>query len=203
MGSRDPRVDAYIAKSPEFARPILAHVREVVHAAVPEVVEEMKWSAPAFTHKGILCIIASFKQHCAINFWKGSLILGDEDRGTMSAGQFGRITTLADLPPDEELAGYLREARRLNDEGVKDPAREKKPAPAEKKELPVPEDFAAALDANPAARATFDGFSPSKRKDYLEWLIEAKTEATRKKRLDTSVEWLAEGKARMWKYEKK
>ncbi len=162
----------------------------------------MKWSAPAFTHKGILCIIAAFKQHCAINFWKGSLILGDDDRGTMSAGQFGRITTLAELPPDKELAGYLREAKRLNDESVKDPAREKKPV-AEKKEIAVPDDFAAALGTNPTARATFDGFSPSKRKDYLEWITEAKSDATRKKRLDTSIEWLAEGKARMWKYEKK
>jgi uncharacterized protein YdeI (YjbR/CyaY-like superfamily) len=201
MGTRDPRVDAYIAKSPEFARPILAHIREVVHAAVPEAGEEMKWSAPAFTHKGILCIVAAFKQHCAINFWKGSLIVGDDERGVMSAGQFGRITTLADLPPDDELAGYLREAKRLNDEGVKDPNREKKPAA--KAELAVPDDFAAALAANPAARATFDAFAPSKRKDYLEWITEAKTEATRKKRLDTSIEWLAEGKSRMWKYEKK
>jgi uncharacterized protein YdeI (YjbR/CyaY-like superfamily) len=202
MGTRDPRVDAYIARSPEFARPILSHIREVVHAAVPEASEEMKWSAPAFTHKGILCIIAAFKQHCAINFWKGSLIVGDDERGVMSAGQFGRITTLADLPPDDELAGYLREAKRLNDEGVKDPSREKKPAAA-KAELAVPDDFAGALGANPAARATFDALPPSKRKDYLEWLTEAKSDATRKKRLDTSIEWLAEGKSRMWKYEKK
>lgn len=201
MGSRDPRFDAYIEKSAPFARPILAHLRELVHATVPEVTEEIKWSMPHFTYKGMLCGMASFKEHCSFGFWKGSLIVDDQGRSTEAMGQFGRITRLEDLPPDEEIAGYVREAKRLNDEGVKATRREK-PA-AEKKELAVPDDFAAALDTSPTAKATFDGFSPSKRKDYLEWITEAKSDATRKKRLDTSIEWLAEGKARMWKYEKK
>lgn len=199
MGTRDPRFDAYIGKAAPFARPILAHIREVVHAACPEVVEAMKWSSPHFTYKGMLCHMAAFKEHCAFGFWKGALVMGDGDRATEAMGQFGRITRLSDLPPDDVLAGYILEAMRLNDEGVKV---EKKPKPAEKKELVVPDDFAAALEANPAAQAVFDGFSPSKRKDYVEWITEAKSEATRSKRLATAVEWISEGQARHWKYEK-
>ena len=199
MGSRDPRIDQYMAKAPEFARPILAHLREVVHGACPEVEETMKWSTPHFTHKGPLCHMAAFKQHCAFGFWKGSLVVGDNRAGEEAMGQFGRLTSLADLPPDDVLAGYVREAKRLNDEGVKAPARAK---PAEKQELAVPDDLTAALQGNPAALATFERFSPSKRKEYVEWISEAKTAATRTKRLETAVEWLAEGKARHWKYEK-
>jgi uncharacterized protein YdeI (YjbR/CyaY-like superfamily) len=200
MGSRDPRVDAYIAKSAPFAQPILSHLREVVHAACPEVEETMKWSTPHFTHKGPLCHVAAFKQHCAFGFWKGSLVVGDTRPGEEAMGQFGRLGALADLPADDVLAGYVREAKRLNDEGVKAPARAK-PA-AEKKELAVPDDLAAALQGNPAALATFERFSPSKRKEYVEWITEAKSPATRTKRRDTAVEWMAEGKARHWKYEK-
>ncbi|MFL5383699.1 MAG: YdeI/OmpD-associated family protein [Longimicrobiaceae bacterium] len=201
MGTRDPRIDPYIARAPEFARPILSHLREVVHHACPEVEEAMKWSTPHFTWRGMLCHMAAFKQHCAFGFWKGSLVVGDGNGAASEAmGQFGRITSLADLPPDDVLAGYVHEAMRLNEEGVKPPARTK---PAEKKkELEVPDDLTAALQANPAALAHFEGFSPSKRKEYVEWITEAKTEATRAKRLGTAVEWIAEGKARHWKYEK-
>lgn len=199
MGTREPRVDAYIDRSADFAQPILRHLREVVHATVPEVREEIKWGMPAFTYKGMFCGIAAFKEHCAFNFWKHSLIVGGE-RPDDAMGSFGRITRLADLPPDEVLAGYLREAKRLNDEGVKAPRREK--PGAEKQELTVPDDLVSALETNPAAQEHFDRFSPSKRKDYIEWITEAKTEATRRKRLDTAVEWIAEGKGRNWKYER-
>jgi uncharacterized protein YdeI (YjbR/CyaY-like superfamily) len=199
MGTRDPRVDQYIARSPEFAQPILAHLREVVHGACPEVQETMKWSVPHFDYKGPLCQMASFKQHCGFGFWKGALVVGEEAASDGAAGQFGRLTSLADLPPDDALAGYVREATRLNDEGVRAPARSKT---AEKKELAVPDDLAAALQESPAALATFERFSPSKRKEYVEWITEAKSDATRTKRLGTAVEWLAEGKARHWKYEK-
>lgn len=200
MGTRDPRVDAYIERSAEFARPILSHLREVVHTAVPEVREEIKWGMPAFTYKGMLCGFAAFKEHAALNFWKHSLVLGTE-RPEDAMGSFGRITRLADLPPDEELAGYLREAKRLNDEGVKAP---KKAKPAgEKKEPDTPDDLVAALEASPAATEHFHAFSPSKRKDYVEWITEAKSSATRRKRLETAIEWIAEGKSRNWKYEKK
>jgi uncharacterized protein YdeI (YjbR/CyaY-like superfamily) len=159
----------------------------------------MKWSFPHFMHKGMLCSMASFKEHCAFGFWKGSLILDQDGGSTEAMGQFGRITRLADLPPDDVLAGYVREAKRLNDQGVKV---EKQPRPGPKKELEVPDDLAAALEANPAANAVFGGFSPSKRKEYVEWITEAKSDATRSKRLGTAVEWIAEGKARNWKYEK-
>ncbi len=199
MGTRDPRFDAYIEKSAPFARPILSYIREVVHEGCPEVTEEFKWSSPHFTYKGMMCGMASFKEHCALGFWKGSLIVGDQGKSTDAMGQFGRITSIDDLPPREELLRYVREARRLNDEGVKAPARKK---PAEKKELPVPDDLVAALETNPAAQEHFDAFSPSKRKDYVAWITEAKSEATRKKRLDQAVEWIAEGKSRNWKYEK-
>jgi uncharacterized protein YdeI (YjbR/CyaY-like superfamily) len=200
MGDRDPRFDAYIEKSAPFARPILTHLRELVHATVPEVREEIKWGMPAFTYKGMLCGMAAFKEHCALNFWKHGLVVGGE-RPDDAMGSFGRITSLADLPPDEVLAGYLREARRLNDEGVKAPRREK-PA-SEKKDLPVPDELVTALETNPAAMEHFQAFSPSKRKDYVEWITEAKTDATRRKRVETAVEWIAEGKGRNWKYERK
>jgi len=200
MGSRDPRVDAYIAKSAGFARPILTHLRELVHATVPEVTEEVKWGMPAFSYKGMMVGFAAFKEHAALNFWKHKLIFGEE-RPDDAMGSFGRITTLADLPADEVLAGYLREAKRLNDEGVRAPPREK-PA-EERKEPAVPDDLVAALETSPAAMEHFEKFSPSKRKDYVEWITEAKSGATRKKRLDTAVEWIAEGKGRNWKYERK
>jgi uncharacterized protein YdeI (YjbR/CyaY-like superfamily) len=201
MGTRDPRIDAYIANSADFARPILTHLREVVHAACPPVEETMKWAFPHFMYEGILCSMASFKQHCAFGFWKGSLIVDGNGRSAEEAmGQFGRITKLSDLPPKKVLAGYVKEAMRLNDEGVKSPTRS---APkARKGEVAVPDDLASALKRNRKARATFEGFSPSHRREYVEWITEAKGEETRKRRLETAVEWMAEGKARHWKYAK-
>jgi uncharacterized protein YdeI (YjbR/CyaY-like superfamily) len=198
MGSRDPRIDAYIEKSAPFARPILVHLREVVHATVPEVEETMKWSFPHFVYEGMLCGMASFKQHCAFGFWKGALIVDERSRDAM--GQFGRITSLRELPPKKVLAGYVKEAMRLNEEGIKAPSRAKPKAP--RKELPVPDDLAAALRKNARAKAAFDAFPPSHRREYVEWISEAKGEATRARRLATAVEWMAEGKARNWKYMK-
>ena len=201
MGTRDPRIDAYIADSADFAQPILTHLREVVHAACPDVEETMKWAFPHFMYKGILCSMASFKQHCAFGFWKGSLIVGQDGRSAEEAmGQFGRITRLSDLPPKRVLAGYVKEAARLNDEGVKSPSRS---APRAKKgEAVVPDDLAGALKRNKKAQATFEGFSPSHRREYVEWIMEAKGADTRKRRIETAVEWMAEGKSRNWKYEK-
>jgi uncharacterized protein YdeI (YjbR/CyaY-like superfamily) len=199
MGSRDDRVDAYIAKSAEFARPILAHLREVVHAACPEVEETMKWSFPHFDYKGMLCSMAAFKEHCAFGFWKGELIVAKGSGEVEKAmGQFGRLTKLADLPPKKVLTGYIKEAKKLNDEGVKAPARSKPKAP--QKALVVPDDLTAALASNEAAKATFDKFSPSNKCEYVDWITEAKTPATRTRRLETAVEWMAEGKPRNWKY---
>jgi uncharacterized protein YdeI (YjbR/CyaY-like superfamily) len=198
MAARDPRIDAYIAKSAEFARPILEHLREVVHAACPDVEETMKWSRPHFEYKGLLCGMSAFKEHCAFGFWKGSLILGEGGEAEGAMGQFGRITRLSDLPSKKVLSGYIKKAMELNEAGVKPPTPSKPKAP--KPEPAVPDDLAAALALHDAARATFDRFSPSHRREYIEWITEAKTPATRSRRLETAVEWLAEGKSRNWKY---
>ena len=195
--SRDPRIDAYIAKAAPFARPILEHVRERVHAAVPGVEEAMKWSAPGFTLNGkILLMMAAFKQHAALNFWRGQEI-GDGSPKAGAMGQFGRLTTVSDLPPDDQLDSMLREAAALDATA---------PAPRKTKHEPkqAPEmhpDFAAALAKSPKAKAVLDGFPPSAQRDYLEWISEAKQDATRAKRIATAVEWLEEGKRRHWKYQ--
>jgi uncharacterized protein YdeI (YjbR/CyaY-like superfamily) len=201
MGTRDPRVDEYIERSADFARPVLARLREIVHAACPEVQETIKWGAPHFEYRGLLCHMAAFKGHCAFGFWKGPLIV---ERGGARAetamGQFGRIASLDDLPPEAELAGYVREAMRLNEEGVKSPTRSKsRPKP----EAVVPEDLAAALRESPAAGAAFDAFPPGHRREYVEWITEAKTDATRQRRIATAVEWISEGRSRNWKYQPK
>ena len=200
MGTRDPRIDAYIAKAADYAKPILTHLREVVHSACPNVEETMKWSAPHFMYEGMLCGMSSFKEHCAFGFWKGSLIV-DRDGGKFdeAAGQFGRITKVKDLPSKATLSGYIKQAMRLNENGVKSPASAtKKPA---KPPVEIPGDLAAALKKNRKASATFEGFSPSHRREYVDWITEAKTDATRQRRLDSAIEWMAEGKSRHWKYQ--
>ena len=197
MGKKDARVDAYIAKSPGFAKPILDHLRELVHAGCPKVEETMKWSFPHFMHQGILCSMAAFKQHCTFGFWRGSLIFGQGQTEKEAMGQFGRITTLADLPADEILLGHLEKAVALNETGVKPPP---KPGSKEKKELVVPDFFMAVLRGNKKALGTFESFSYSHKKEYVEWITEAKTEETRQRRIATAIEWLAEGKPRHWKY---
>lgn len=198
MGTVDPRIDAYIAKAPEFARPILTHLREVVHAACPDVEETTKWSSPHFTYRGMLCHMAAFKRHCAFGFWKGALVVeGGEAPAEAAMGQFGRITSLSDLPPDEVLTGYIHRAMRLNEAGAKTPGRG---SAAPRAEAVVPADLAAAIAGDESARAAFERFSPSQRREYVDWLTEAKTDATRAKRLATAVEWIAEGKTRHWKY---
>jgi uncharacterized protein YdeI (YjbR/CyaY-like superfamily) len=199
MGKKDPRIDAYIAKSADFAKPILTYIREAVHAGCPDVEETLKWSMPAFMHHGILCGMAAFKEHAAFNMWKGRLIVGDEkDRDAM--GQFGRLTKVSDLPSKRVLTGYIKQAVALNEDGVKVP-KIRKPG-LERKVIPTapPADFAAALKKNAKARATFDGFSPSHKREYVEWITEAKRDETRKRRLEQAVEMLAEGKTRHWKY---
>ncbi|MEY2565226.1 MAG: hypothetical protein QOH88_3419 [Verrucomicrobiota bacterium] len=198
MATKDPRIDAYIAKAPAFAKPILKHLRKVVHAGCPDVVETIKWSMPHFDHKGILAGMAAFKQHCAFGFWKGSLVLEDGRAAEKTGiGTFGCIKSVADLPSEKTLVGYVKKAAALNEAGIKAPGRTQ---PKKREPLAVPSDFAAALKKNAKARKTFEAFAPSKQRDYLEWVTEAKREATRRERLATSIEWLAEGKARHWKY---
>jgi uncharacterized protein YdeI (YjbR/CyaY-like superfamily) len=197
MGIRNPRVDAYIAKSEPFARPILEYLRDTVHQYCPDVEEAIKWSSPHFVYHGNLCNMAAFKQHCAFGFWKGALIVADA-RNDEAMGQFGRITSLKDAPGKKLLAGYIRQAMKLNEEGVQ-PARKTKDAAA-RPPAEVPEDLAAALKKHRKAAATFEAFSPSARREYIEWITEAKREETRAKRLAQTLEWLAEGKQRNWKY---
>jgi uncharacterized protein YdeI (YjbR/CyaY-like superfamily) len=200
MGTRDPRIDAYIAKSPDFAQPILTHLRDVVHGACPAIEETMKWSTPHFVYGGAsLCHMAAFKQHAAFGFWKGSLVVDVAPDADKAAGQFGRLTAIADLPSKRALAGYVKKAMQLTDDGVKAPTRT---APkAKKPDAVVPAYLAAALRANAAAQARFDAFSPSHRREYIEWLADAKTDATRERRLAQAIEWIAEGKGRNWKYQ--
>lgn len=199
MPVTDPRIDAYIEKSAEFARPILAHFRKLVHKACPDVKETIKWGMPAFEYKGPMCGMAAFKAHCAVSFWKQSLLEPEVFPAEKNAmGSFGRVTSVKDLPKDKVMVDLIMRAAALNDQGIKVA---KKPA-AEKKELPVPDVLAKALAKNKKARETFENFPPSCRKEYIEWITEAKTEPTRDKRLATTIEWLSEGKKRNWKYEK-
>ena len=197
MPQHDPRIDAYIAKSADFAKPILGHLRELVHAACPEVEETLKWSAPAFLYKGrILCGMAAFKQHAAFNLWHGELVRGRD--GSEGMGQFGKLTKVADLPGKRDMTGYLRQAMQLIDDGVT-----ARPAKTAEKKSPaaVPDDLAAALKNNRKAQATFDAFPPGQQREYIDWLTGAKREETRVRRLAQAVEWMADGKRRNWKYE--
>lgn len=195
--SRDARIDAYIERAQPFAKPILQHVRERVHAVVPEVDETMKWNSPAYVlGSKILLMTAAFKQHAALNFWRGQELRGEKANAD-AMGQFGKIASLADLPPDSELDRLIREAAELTKSA---------PAPRKTKHAPkaAPQmhpDFAAALAKAPKAKAALDAFPPSAQRDYLEWIAEAKQDATRQKRIATAVEWLTEGKRRHWKYE--
>ncbi|MEO8578118.1 MAG: YdeI/OmpD-associated family protein [Gemmatimonadales bacterium] len=198
MGKRDPRVDVYIKKSPDFAKPILTHIREVAHEACPDMDESIKWGAPFFEYKGVLAGMAAFKQHCGLNLWKGSLIVGDDGKRD-SAGQFGALKTVSDLPSRKVLIGYFKQAAKLNEEGTKAPGRDTK---VKKPAAKAPADLAAALKKNKKAQSVFDAFSQSRRRDYIEWITGAKTDATREKRLNTAMEWISEGKSRNWKYER-
>lgn len=192
-------VDSYIDAAAPFAQPILRHLRALVHKACPHATEALKWGMPFFsTHDEILCNMAAFKQHCAFGFWKVSLLKDKEGilEPHNAMGHIGRITAMEDLPSDKILLSYIKEADKLNKDGVK------APKTTEKKELVVPEILTAALKKNKAAQKTFDAFPYSHRREYIEWITEAKTEATQEKRTATAVEWMAEGKQRNWKYQK-
>jgi uncharacterized protein YdeI (YjbR/CyaY-like superfamily) len=203
MSKRNPLIDAYIGRSAEFATPILEHLRELVHKACPDVEERIKWGFPHFDYKGMFCHMAAFKQHCVFGFWKDSLM--KDPHGIMSTrkedamGSLGRITSLSDLPSDKQLLAFMKEAMDLNDRGIQIPTI-KKDTPSFRKKLEIPDYILRALSKNRKARKIFEGFSYSNRKDYVEWITEAKTEETRNKRISTMLEWVAEGKPRNWKY---
>jgi len=199
MGVRSPLVDAYIAKSRPFAQPILEHLRATVHSACPDVVEEMKWSMPHFTHHGMMAGMAAFKEHCTFGFWKAKLIMEQDEMSREAMGHFGCIRSLDDLPSKRTIAGYVRKAAKLNEEGVKVP---RKARPRAARPVSVPADLAAALRRSRKAREAFASFSPSHQREYIEWITEAKRAETRERRLATTIEWLEEGKPRHWKYAK-
>ena len=203
MPTTDKRIDAYIAKSADFAQSILNHLRELVHKACPEASETIKWGMPFFeTNGALLCNMAAFKQHCSFGFWNAPLlkdptgVLHIKDKNAM--GHLDRITSVKDLPADKVLIALLKEGAKLNEQGVKKPAREKAPKAA----LPEPALLTAALKKNKKAKAAWEGFPPGHRREYIEWITEAKTEATRDKRIATTMEWLEEGKSRNWKYQR-
>lgn len=196
MAKTDPRIDAYIEKSAEFARPILRHIRQLVHANCPQVEETMKWSFPHFMHHGILCSMAAFKEHCSFGFWHPSL-RGEQLKGE-GMGQFGRIVTIGDVPAEAKLAKMIRQGMHLNETGQRPVRPKRKPRPAPK----MPADLKAALANDRAAQERFASFPPSHQREYVEWITEAKREETRVKRIAMAVQQIAEGKSRYWKYEK-
>ena len=193
--SSEPRIDAYIQRAQPFARPILEKVRERVHAVVPDIEEAMKWSAPAYLLDGkILIITAAFKQHAALNFWRGQELRGDQASAD-AMGQFGKLESVDDLPAN--LDALIARAAELSRSA---PA-PRKPKHAPKAAPAMHPEFAAALAGNPKAKSVLEGFPPSAQRDYLEWIAEAKQDSTRQKRITTAVEWLCEGKRRHWRYQ--
>lgn len=199
MGTRDPRVDAYIDSAAEFARPILTRFRAAVHAGCPEVVETMKWGAPTFERKKILCGMAAFKAHCRIGFWNLSQAAraGAGLEGGGITAWFPTVRSMKELPSNATLIRLVKEAAALDEQGVRPPrrARARTAAPLE-----APDDLMNALRRNRKARAVFDAFPPGHRKEYIQWILDAKRDGTRASRVATAVEWIAEGKPRNWKY---
>lgn len=202
MPKKDPRVDAYIANAAPFARPILTHLRKVIHQGCPEIEETIKWGMPSFEHHGLLCGIAAFKRHCALGFWKEKKIKEQIPPAEEKAmGQFGRIESIEHLPSDAKLIRLVREAAKLNEERAAAP-----PAPRPRIRKPAPQApayFLAALRKRPKALAAYRAFSPSHKREYVAWITDAKGEDTRARRLATAVAWIAEGKPQNWKYMKK
>jgi uncharacterized protein YdeI (YjbR/CyaY-like superfamily) len=200
----NPKVDAYAEKIEDFAKPVLAHLRALIHATCPEVIEEVKWGNPHFDYKGdMMCIFAAYKKHCSFTFYKDAL-MGDArlkaNAGIPAAKRFmGKLTDVADLPPDRELKSWIKESMTLNEQGLRLPARETKTP----KEVGMPAAFAEKLQASPKIIAIFESKSASFQKEYNVWIGEAKTEATRDKRIEEAIAWIAEGKGRFWKYAKK
>lgn len=197
MASRDPRVDAYIEKQAAFARPILEHLRAAIHRTSPDAEETIKWGMPFFTLNGQpLANMGAFKAHASFGFWRGRELTGaGEDKDGM--GQFGKLASIADLPDEAALDALIRQAAALIESGAKKP----RPAREAKPPLEMPADLAEALAASSAAQACYDRFPLGQKREYLEWVMEAKRPETRARRIAQAVEWMAEGKTRNWKYE--
>ncbi len=205
MEKKEEVIDTYITKSADFSKPILNHIRKLVHKVCPDVEEKIKWGMPFFDYKGeMMCHMAAFKNHAVMSFWKASLmkdpVLIENARSETAMGHLGRLSSLKDLPADKKITAWIKEAMQLTDNGIKLPAKAK---PAGKTELAVPEYFTKALAKNKKAKLVFENFAYSHKKEYLMWITGAKSEETRNKRMATALEWMAEGKGRNWKYERK
>jgi hypothetical protein len=191
--TRDARVDAYIENAAEFAQPILRYIRELMHATCPDIEEDIKWRAPAFMYHGLIGGMAAFKTRAGFGLWKASLIVPDiTDKGMGG----WNLQSISDLPPKKTLVGYIKKAMALNEGGVSTPRTPR----ASAKSPRVPADLSAALRRSAKAKAAFDGLSPSHRREYVEWIVEAKRPETRQRRIATAIAWIAEGKPRNWKY---
>lgn len=203
MPQFNPQFDEYIAGSADFAKPILTHLRELIHEICPEVEEIMKWGYPHFDYKGdMMCILAAYKNHCSFSLFKAELMsdkkLIESVKAGHKMGYMDKIKSLSDLPEKETLVAYIKEAMVLNEKGLK----KSKPVPAEPKVIEVPDYFSEKLETHALAKEIFESKSPSFRKEYMVWITDAKTEATRQKRIEQSLEWIAEGKGRFWQYQK-
>ena len=200
---KDKRIEVYIIKSATFAIPILNHFRELVHITCMEAEETIKWGFPHFNYKNkMMCSMAAFKQHCAIGFWKASMMKDAtnlKNGNDKAMGHYGRITDIKNLPSDKKVIAHIKEAMKLNEDGIKPPSKIKTAATP----LTVPGELAAALSKTRQAKVRFDNFSPSNRNEYITWITEAKTIETKNRRISTTLEWLMDGKGRNWKYEKK
>lgn len=202
MGKKSPLVDTYIEEAAPFAKPILKKLRTLFHKASPKLEESIKWGHVSFEYKGIVGGFAAFKQHVSWGMWKASLL--DDPKGAMnneggSSMAGGKFADVGDLPDDDYIVGLIRQAIELNEKGVKVPSRSN---PKPKAAIPMPKPFAAALSKAPKAKTFFEELAPSCKREYLEWITEAKRDETRDKRITQAIEWLSEGKKRNWKYEK-
>ncbi|MDP4218963.1 MAG: YdeI/OmpD-associated family protein [Bacteroidota bacterium] len=205
MSNRNPNIDAYITKAQPFAKPILQHIRGLVHKACPDVEEKIRWGFPHFDHCGqMMCSMAAFKHHAVMGFPKAELMkdekLRENARSESAMGHMGRLSNIKDLPSDRVIIAYIKEAMKLNEAGIKLSRTSKSKTQSE---LPLPDSLKAALKKNKKAMIVFDKFPPSHRKEYVLWITEAKTDETRQKRLDQALEWIAEGKPWNWKYMRK
>lgn len=193
MSAADPRIDAFIANAQPFAQPILTHLRQVIHRALPDVEEAIKWGMPAFIQdKRIVAVLGAFKAHAALTLWRMGKAIGADEEGM---GQFGKLTGVADLPPEAELIKLIQATASARAEAKPQPKKPPRP------ELPVPEELTAAFAGNAKAKAVWDGFAPSHRREYAEWIGEAKRAETRASRVAQAIEWIGEGKQRNWKYQ--
>lgn len=203
MSQFNPKFDEYNAKSADFAKPIMEHLRRIIHETCPDVEEIIKWGIPHFDYHGdMMCIFAAYKNHCSFSIWKAALITNPKLKENIKPGQtmgnMDKIKSLSDLPDKETLIAYVKEAMALNENGIKIV----KPKSEKPKVIQVPDYFSEILDTYPKIKEVFESKSPSFRKDYLVWIIDAKTEATRQSRIEQALEWIAEGKGRFWKYNK-